>query len=96
MSDQPNVKRSSTGQVRIPRWEYMTMSYNYAYGSTTYEINGEKEGNLKNKPLFEILNQFGILGWELLTVAGAEAKVFVFKRQLVKMPDNGNPQGSNP
>lgn len=86
----PGTKPLVPTQARIPRWEYMTMTYNYSYGSTTYEINSEKEISLKNKPLHETLNQFGLQGWELMTVAGAEAKFYVFKRPLVKAPENAN------
>ena len=90
MTNQPGTKPLVPTQVRIPRWEYMTMTYNYSYGSTTYEINGEKETGLKNKPLHETLNQFGLQGWELMSVAGADAKLYIFKRQLVKAPENTN------
>ncbi len=87
MTNQPGTKPLVPAQARIPRWEYMTMSYNYSYGSTTYEINGEKETGLKNKPLHETLNQFGLQGWDLMTIAGADAKLYVFKRQLVRPPE---------
>lgn len=73
--------------VRIPRWEYMTMTYSHAYGSTTYEVNGAKDGSLKNVQLYEVLNQFGQQGWELFTIAGADGKQFVFKRPLVKLAE---------
>ncbi len=96
MTANPNQKTPPTPapvHPRMPRWEYMTMSYNYAYGSTTYEINGEKEGSLKNKPLFETLNYFGQQGWEMITDAGAEGKTFIFKRPLVKAPENDGGHG---
>ena len=63
------------------RWEYLTMSYNYVYGSTTYEVNGEKETKLKNRRLHEVLTMLGQVGWELVSIAGAEGKTYVFKRQ---------------
>jgi hypothetical protein len=62
------------------RYEYLTMSYTYAYGSTTYEVNGEKEGRLKNRPLHDVLTLFGQAGWELVGIAGTEGKNFIFKR----------------
>jgi hypothetical protein len=58
----------------------MTMTYNYAYGSTTYSINEQKEGKLKNRPLHEVLTLFGQHGWELVSMGGADGKTFVFKR----------------
>ena len=63
------------------RWEYLTMSYNYSYGATTYEVNGSKEGKLKNMPLHDVLTVFGQSGWELVSMGGADGKTFVFKRQ---------------
>ncbi len=71
------------------RWEYMTMSYNYSYGATTYEVNGEKETRLKNRPLHDALTIFGQSGWELVGIAGAEGKTYVFKRFGVRAV-NGN------
>lgn len=95
MSVNPNHKMPSPipAQIRIPRWEYLTLSYNYSYGSTSYEVNGEKEGSLKNKPLFEVLNLFGEHGWELLTDFGAEGKTFILKRPLLKLPDHDGGHG---
>ncbi|MBZ0289641.1 MAG: hypothetical protein K8I30_18610 [Anaerolineae bacterium] len=90
MSVNPNTKMPAPmpAQVRIPRWEYVTLAYNYSYGSTTYEVNGEKEGSLKNKPLFETLNLFGQHGWELVGSTGTDGKVFLLKRPLVKLTDH--------
>lgn len=62
------------------QWEYMTLTYNYAYGSTTYELNGEKEIRLKNVALHAALTLLGQQGWELVSVAGADGKMYVFKR----------------
>ncbi len=67
-----------------PRWEYMTMSYTYSYGSTTYEVNGEKESRLKNRPLHDVLTLFGQAGWELVGMGGPEGKTYVLKRQGVR------------
>ena len=63
------------------RWEYLTMSYSYVYGSTTYEVNGEKEIKLKNRRLHEVLTMLGQVGWELVSIAGSEGKTYIFKRQ---------------
>jgi hypothetical protein len=63
-------------------WEYMTMNYNYSYGATTYEVNGAKEGKLKNRPLHEVLTIFGKYGWELVGIGGTEGKEYVFKRPV--------------
>jgi len=71
------------------RWEYMTMSYNSAYGSTTYEVNGEKQARLRNLPLHEVLTMFGQNGWELIGIAGAEGKTYLFKRQGVRSVNGG-------
>lgn len=62
------------------QWEYMTLSYTYSYGTTTYELNGEKEVRLKNIPLHAALTLMGQQGWELVSIAGAEGKLYVFKR----------------
>ncbi len=92
MSAMPNIKAAVPGAVRTMRWEYMTLSYNYSYGTTTYEINGEKENRLKNKPLQESLTIFGQQGWELVGIAGAEGKLYVMKRPMTKpaASTNGN------
>jgi len=66
--------------AKTPCWEYLTMSYNYSYGSTTYEVNGEKIVKLKNKPLHETLTLLGRQGWELVSVSGEKGDRFVFKR----------------
>ncbi len=75
------------------RWEYLTLNYTYNYGSTSYEINGEKEIQLKNRPLHEVLTLLGQAGWELVGVMGAEGRSYVFKRQGVrKVEMNGSQQ----
>jgi hypothetical protein len=66
------------------QWEYMTMSYTYSYGSTTYEINGEKAGKYKNIPLHDVLTIFGQSGWELVGMGGPEGKTYVLTRQGVR------------
>lgn len=75
-----------------PRWEYMTMSYTYSYGSTTYEINGEKDGRLKNRPLHDVLTLFGQSGWELVGMGGPEGKTYVLKRQGVRDVNGTKPE----
>lgn len=67
---------------RATQWEYLTLTYNYSYGSTTYELNGEKETRLKNVPLHAALTLLGQQGWELVSVVGAEGKLYVFKRPV--------------
>jgi hypothetical protein len=62
------------------QWEYMTLSYTYSYSTTTYEINGEREVRLKNTPLHAALTLMGEQGWELVSIAGGEGKLYVFKR----------------
>lgn len=62
-------------------WEYLTMTYNYSYGATTYVVNGEKAINLKNVPLHDALTLFGQEGWDLVSIAEG---VFVLKRQGVR------------
>lgn len=91
MTDMPNVKfpLQTAAAVRATRWEYMTLTYNYAYGTTTYEINGEKEVRLKNKPLHETLSLFGQQGWELIGVSGAEGKLHILKRPAQRAQSNG-------
>ncbi len=69
-----------TLERRVTQWEYLTLTYNYSYGSTTYELNGEKETRLKNTALHAALSLLGQQGWELVSVAGAEGKLYVFKR----------------
>lgn len=85
MSDLPQTK-TLPPTSRLGRWEYLTMSYNYSYGSTTYEINGEKEGRLKNTPLNEALTLLGQQGWELVGIS--EGKLYIFKR-----PGTARPKG---
>lgn len=69
-------KASNAGNWQ--RWEYFTMSYNFSYGATTYQVNGEKDVKLKNQKLNEVLTQFGQLGWEL---TGISEGTYVFKRE---------------
>ncbi|MGQ9889870.1 MAG: hypothetical protein ACUVSX_15500 [Aggregatilineales bacterium] len=69
-------------EQRVTQWEYLTLTYNYSYGSTTYELNGEKETRLKNTALHTALSLLGRQGWELVSIAGAEAKLYVFKRPV--------------
>ncbi len=75
------ANNSAQAFTRTPaQWEYLTLSYNYAYGSTTYELNGEKEVRLKNVALHAALTLLGQQGWELVSAAGAEGRLYVFKR----------------
>lgn len=77
------ITANDSAQVftRTPaQWEYLTLSYNYSYGSTTYELNGEKEVRLKNVALHAALTLLGQQGWELVSTAGAEGRLYVFKR----------------
>lgn len=74
------IPTSGDSVAKIQRWEYLTMSYNYSYGSTTYEVNGEKIVKLKNKPLHETLTLLGRQGWELVSATGDKGDQFVFKR----------------
>ena len=74
-----------TGELQA-RWEYMTLSYNYSYGSTTYQVNDQKEAKLKNRPLHEVLTLFGQHGWELVSAAGADSKTYVLKRSNLRAP----------
>lgn len=69
-------------EQRATQWEYLTLTYNHSYGSTTYELNGEKETRLKNTALHAALSLLGQQGWELVSVAGAEGKLYVFKRPV--------------
>ena len=66
------------------RWEYLTMTYNYSYGSTTYVVNGEKAVGMKNVPLQDALTHFGQEGWELVSISEG---IFVLKRQGVRQID---------
>lgn len=70
------------------RWEYLTFTYNYSYGSTTYVVNGEKAIGMKNVPLHDALTIFGQEGWNLVSISEG---VFVLKRQGVRQVelDNG-------
>ena len=63
------------------QWEYLTMTYNYSYGSTTYVVNGEKSIGMKNVPLHDALTIFGQEGWDLVSISEG---VFVLKRQGVR------------
>lgn len=93
MSTMPNIQTPAPA-ARMMRWEYMTVSYNYSYGSITYEVNGEKETRLKNKPLQEALSIFGQQGWELVGIAGAEGKLYIMKRPMTKPAASANGNGS--
>ena len=74
------------------RWEYMTMTYAYAYGATSYEVNGNKETKLKNRPLHEVLTIFGQYGWEL-TGIGDDGKLYILKRPATRPAANGEHAG---
>ena len=75
-----NQPQSPAPAVKSHKWEYLTLGYNYSYGSTTYELNGDKEVRLKNLPLHEALSALGQQGWELVSAAGTEGKLFILKR----------------
>ena len=75
------------------RWEYMTMTYSHSYGATTYEVNGAKEGKLKNRPLHEVLTIFGQYGWELMGMGGEDGKLYVLKRSATRVVANGDDDG---
>lgn len=81
MAIQPLSKPGAATSALNARWEYLTMSYNYSYGSTTYQVNGNKEVRLKNRPLHDVLTLFGQAGWELTSISEG---TYVFKRQAVR------------
>jgi hypothetical protein len=64
-------------------WEYLTLVYNFSYGSTTYVINGEKEVSLKNRLLHDVLTHYGQSGWELI---GISEGTYIFKRLTNQKP----------
>jgi hypothetical protein len=76
------------------RWEYMTMTYNYSYGATTYEVNGNKEGKLKNRPIHEVLTIFGQYGWEL-TGIGEDGKLYILKRPATRAASTNGESGGD-
>ena len=81
MTIQPLSKPGVATSALNARWEYLTMSYNYSYGSTTYVVNGDKEVRLKNRPLHDVLTLFGQAGWELISISEGN---YIFKRQAVR------------
>lgn len=83
------IAKPTVAPPRAPRWEYLTVTYNMSYGSATYEINGQKEGRLKNKGLHEALSLLGGMGWELVGIAGAEGKLYILKRPSFGAPREG-------
>ncbi len=97
MSEAPNIKTPAQAVpvARTIRWEYLTLSFNQSYGSTTYEVNGEKEVRLKNKPLHESLTIFGQQGWELVGISGSEGKLHIFKRPAQRPSANADGNGHN-
>lgn len=74
-----NSPQPSAGSA-YTSWEYLTLMYNFSYGSTTYVINGEKEVSLKNRPLHDVLTHYGHSGWELIGISEGN---YIFKRQTV-------------
>ena len=80
----PSKDEASANPDASGRWEYLTMTYNYSYGSTTYVVNGEKAVGMKNVPLQDALTHFGQEGWELVSISEG---VFVLKRQGVRHID---------
>lgn len=69
------------------KWEYMTLDSSANYGTVKFYINGDQQPKLKNRPLFEIINQLGWVGWELVGVtAGKDTATYIFKRQASKAP----------
>ena len=75
-----NVTSEADSQAN-GKWEYLTMTYNYSYGATTYVVNGEKAINLKNVPLHDALTIFGQEGWNLVSISEG---IYVLKRQGVR------------
>ena len=74
---QPGTPGAQTG------WEYLTLMYNFSYGSTTYIVNGEKEVSLKNRLLHDVLTHYGQSGWELI---GISEGTYIFKRLSTQKP----------
>lgn len=71
----------------MSKWEYMTLDSSTNYGTVKFYINGEQQPKLKNRPLFEIINQLGWIGWELVGVtAEKDDKTYIFKREATRAP----------
>lgn len=71
----------------MSKWEYMTLDSSTNYGTVKFYINGDQQPKLKNRPLYEIINQLGWIGWELVGVTTQkDAATYIFKREAKKAP----------
>lgn len=69
----------------LQKWEYLTLESTSNYGTVKYIVNGEQQPAIKNFPLFQVINQIGSQGWEMVGIAAvAEQRTYVFKRPTDK------------
>ena len=60
----------------MQKWEYAVLNLLQSYG-LTYRINGDKQGQWKDKPIHEVFNDIGKAGFELIAYDGEN---YIFKR----------------
>ena len=60
----------------MQKWEYAVLNLLQSYG-LTYRINGDKQGQWKDKPIHEVLNDIGKAGFEMVAYDGEN---YIFKR----------------
>lgn len=66
----------------MAKWEYLTLESSSNYGTTKFYVNGEVQNALKNAKLYDVMNQIGGKGWEMVGIShGSENQTFIFKRQ---------------
>ncbi len=60
----------------MQKWEYIVVGLLASYG-IQYRVNGEKQGQWKDKQLHIVLNDLGRAGFELVAYDGEN---YIFKR----------------
>ena len=69
----------------MQRWEYIVLNLFQSYG-LAYRVNGDKQGQWKDKPLHEVFNEMGRAGFELVAHDGEN---YIFKRPKEKPGQTG-------
>lgn len=74
----------------IPRWEYLVMEATINYGGSKFSFNGELNNQFKNQELHAVLNQMGLIGWEMINVqpVNANTTIYMFKRPVRVAPQS--------
>ena len=74
----------------MQKWEYAVLSPVQSYG-LQYRVNGEKQGQWKDKEIHVVLADMGKAGFEMIVYDGTN---YIFKRPIGPVPPEHLPEAA--